>query len=64
MEEYLLRRLDRPLAWLAAFGLPAVFGGAIAGWSGELPGGVLGGAAIIGGLVGSLGLAFGCTAWL
>ena len=64
MEEYLLRRLDQPLAWLAAFGIPALFAGMLAGWSGELPGGMLGGAAILAGLVGPLGLSFGCIAWL
>ena len=63
MEEYLLRRLDRPLAWLAVFGGAGLFGGAVAGWGGELPGGALGGAAIVGGIVGLVGLLFGAIAW-
>lgn len=64
VEEYLLRRLDRPYAWLFAFGGPGIFGGVLAGWSGEIPGGILGGAAIVGGLVGCLGLALGIIAWM
>lgn len=63
MSHSLPRRLDQPLAWLVAFGVPAIFGGAVAGWTGEMPGGVFGGAAIVGIGVGGLGLVFGLIAW-
>jgi hypothetical protein len=63
VHQYLLRRLDKPLAWLAVFGGAGLFGGAVAGSEGELPGGALGGAAIIGGIAGLNGLLFGSIAW-
>lgn len=64
MHEFLLRRVDQPWAWFVAFGGPAVVAGAVAGGVGEVPGGWLGGAALLGGVCGCVGLVFGCLTWI
>ena len=64
MDKYLLRHIDKPLAWGLVFSAAGLVGGASGGLRGELPGGGVTGALLVGFAGGAVGLLIGALVWL